>query len=228
MGAIELLREAHRHHFAKQFDAAVDIYRRIVDEFPDSKEAESARQQIENLRPTPKTRPLLPARVSDTIASLGSSNAASSFPCPSCGAQVSVAVPVATTTLRCGACNQELRAETSDCESPFVVITAKIEAGVRRQEMFARPTRAIGAVICAVLVAVVGWRVQRRYFPGCGQVAEHIFEITKEVEPDTPTTVGKVRQTCVDESWTAKERRDLMAADSQIQLTMSRPRRDPY
>lgn len=48
--AKELIRMAGDHHFEKRFAEARVIYQRIVDEFPGSKQAIVARQQLANLK----------------------------------------------------------------------------------------------------------------------------------------------------------------------------------
>jgi TolA-binding protein len=45
-----LLRAAQDHHFAKQFAEARQRYTDLVTQFPDTKQATVARQQLENLR----------------------------------------------------------------------------------------------------------------------------------------------------------------------------------
>ena len=45
-----LLKQAQDRHFDKQFAEATELYERVIKRFPDTKQAEAARQQIENLK----------------------------------------------------------------------------------------------------------------------------------------------------------------------------------
>lgn len=48
--AMALLKRAQDDHFSKRFAQAVDLYRQIVDRFPNTKQAIAAQAQIDNLR----------------------------------------------------------------------------------------------------------------------------------------------------------------------------------
>jgi len=45
-----LLATAQKHHFGKRFDDARAVYQQIIDQYADTKQAATARQQLENLR----------------------------------------------------------------------------------------------------------------------------------------------------------------------------------
>jgi hypothetical protein len=45
-----LLASAEKHHFSQQFTEARTIYQQIIDRHPNTKQAATARQQLENLR----------------------------------------------------------------------------------------------------------------------------------------------------------------------------------
>jgi hypothetical protein len=90
------------------------------------------------------------------------------------------------------------------------------------------PHPLVWAGLAAVVVAaVIGWRVQRRYFPTCGQVAEHTFAVIEEAEPDAGREIspGVIKQVCVDEGWSTEERRDLMGAETASQVKTFQPYR---
>jgi hypothetical protein len=77
-----------------------------------------------------------------------------------------------------------------------------------------------------VVVAILGWRVQRRYLPTCGQVASHGYGLLSEVESEMKVTAeGEIRQTCSDGDWTMKERRSLMATDTASQFVNALPQK---
>jgi len=71
----------------------------------------------------------------------------------------------------------------------------------------------VGVPACALVLALVAWRVQRRYFPTCGQVATHLDDLVREVSTD-PAERGADRQRCVDEDWSRRFMRELMRADT--------------
>lgn len=72
----------------------------------------------------------------------------------------------------------------------------------------------IGAFI---VLAVIGYFVQRRYFSTCTQTANHIAELAKEVNEEMPV-VGAIRQQCEDDAWGRHFRRELMRADTVSQV----------
>lgn len=75
-----------------------------------------------------------------------------------------------------------------------------------------------------IVVTLVGWRLQRRYLPTCGQVADHAIDVIREINFDTQDSEGQIRQECVDQEWSMADRRALMTADTLGQLLAARPR----
>jgi hypothetical protein len=83
-------------------------------------------------------------------------------------------------------------------------------------------------LMALVVVALIGWRLQRRYLPTCGQVASHAHDVFVEADPKSAEHEGEIRQTCIDQDWTMSEKRTIMGADTVSQVWAAKPRRGSW
>jgi DnaJ-domain-containing protein 1 len=129
MNPEELFNQAYQHHRARRFVDALHVYKKLVQQFPDSERASVARQQIRNLRAFDRD----PAASADSQQSNSSRGAESAnggsrpnfatFQCIRCGILLRVSLDASASQFRCGHCRHcYLMKTVSNDPKSFLII----------------------------------------------------------------------------------------------------------